>query len=495
MSLTQATRDNAPFDIQASPDKYAAIGDLLNAAADTITDVHGKPDVSELLVQTYGDQGITGFLKLTGAVTSAGASDQLEFYEVGRRHKKYTYTSGGTTVSGNQMRIEDQHFFAGSGQTAADEVPHDDTADTSDFVAGDILMDLGTGARLLYVDFGSTNADTHTLIRLDGGTMSDDGTTVSSSAGGTLAHIGNMYSQGSNQPANFTQPEVNRRINTYAIVKDRYQVNGSQATNVGYINIGNGDYRWFMYGEQEARKRFEDRREMIMLFGELNDGGTTSLTTTPVGGANGNFAGTEGYITALQEGGIRWADSAGIDSLSDIDTIIAELDANGAPSEYAMYLDRDQSLKIDDMLAAGVATQVTAGLPGQFGAFNNSAYLAVQLGFKSFTRGGYTFHKHDFKLLNDPTLMGAASANFFKGVMCPLTTVADARTGISAPALEMKYKASNGYSREMEHWVTGGGIMGHTNGDNGQDVMTFHYRSEVALLTRARNQHVLITKS
>ena len=44
----------------------------------------------------------------------------------------------------------------------------------------------------------------------------------------------------------------------------------------------------------------------------------------------------------------------------------------------------------------------------------------------------------------------------------------------------------------MEHWVTGGGVMGHTNGDAGNDSMTFHYRSEVALCVRAANQHVLI---
>jgi len=490
MSLTQATRDGAPFDIQINPDKYAAVGDLLNAAAAGTNEL-GKPDVSELLVQTYGDQGITGFLKLTGAVTSAGASDQLEFYEAGRRHKTYDYSSG-ANVSGTTINVPSANLTQGNGQGG--EVPNNDTLDTSDLVPGDILMDLASGCRMIYKDFGSTAGDDHTFIRMDGADA--DGTTdMIVASGGTLAHIGNVYSQGSNQPTVFTQPEVKRRINTYAITKDRFQVNGSQATNVGYVNIGNGDYRWFMYGEQEARKRFEDRREMIMLFGELNDHVNANTLAVSTDGSNGKFAGTEGYVTALQEGGIRWADSAGIDSLSDIDTIIAELDANGAPSEYAMYLDRDQSLKIDDMLAAGVATQVTAGLPGQFGAFDNNADMAVQLGFKSFTRGGYTFHKHDFKLLNDPTLLGAASANFFKGVMCPLTTVADARTGVASPALEMKYKASNGYSRELEHWVTGGGIMGHTNGDNGQDVMTFHYRSETALLTRARNQHVLITKS
>ena len=72
------------------------------------------------------------------------------------------------------------------------------------------------------------------------------------------------------------QPELKRYKNPFMIIKDRYQVNGSQATNVGYINIGNGDYRWFMYGEQEARKRFEDRREMMMLYGELHDGGAST---------------------------------------------------------------------------------------------------------------------------------------------------------------------------------------------------------------------------
>jgi hypothetical protein len=159
-----------------------------------------------------------------------------------------------------------------------------------------------------------------------------------------------------------------------------------------------------------------------------------------------------------------------------------------------MYLNRKQSLAIDDMLAAGVATQVTAGLPGQFGAFNNDADMAVQLGFKSFTRGGYTFHKHDWKLLNDPTLIGAVTSGGVNGAMIPLANVADARTGVKAPALEMCYKEANGYSREMEHWVTGGAVLGHNNnGDSGKDVATFHYRSEIALVTRAANQHVLLT--
>ena len=90
--------------------------------------------------------------------------------------------------------------------------------------------------------------------------------------------IGNIYAQGTDQPVGFTDPGIVRYTNPYMIVKDRYEVNGSQATNVGYVNLGNGDYRWFMYGEQEARKRFEDKRELMLLFGEKRDGtGATDL--------------------------------------------------------------------------------------------------------------------------------------------------------------------------------------------------------------------------
>ena len=474
-TITGATTDIAGHGIKTTPDKYAALGDLLNAAASGVNEV-GKPDVSELLVETYGDQGITGFLKLTGAITAAGASDQVEFYEVGRRHKTYAYSSA-ISIASNAVNLPAANLTHTTGGSSV-------STPTGDVLqAGDIVMDSVTGVRLILKDYNVTAAGDYTFVRLDGENASGTNE-VDTAAGGTFILLGNMYAQGSDQPSNFDQPEVIRRINSYAIVKDRFQVNGSQATNIGYVNIGNGDYRWFMYGEQEARKRFEDRREMMLLYGELHDGASAAST-------GAGIAGSEGYFAAIKDRGLvaTGANAAPL-TLSNFDDIIIELDKQGAPAEYAMYLNRKQDLAIDDMLAAGIATQVTAGLAGQFGAFNNDADLAVKLGFKSFTRGGYTFHKHDWKLLNDPTLGGASTK--IQGAMCPMTQVVDPRSGAKAPALEMNYKASNGYSREMEHWVTGGGIMGHTNGDAGKDVMTFHYRSEINLITRAANQHVLI---
>ena len=163
------------------------------------------------------------------------------------------------------------------------------------------------------------------------------------------------------------------------------------------------------------------------------------------------------------------------------------LDKEGAPSEYAMYVNRQTSLDVDDMLASGLGT-TSGGLTSQFGAFNNSQDMAVSLGFKSFTRGGYTFHKHDWKLLNDATLGGLGG--HYKGAMIPMSQVADAKSGVKSPSLEMNYKSAGNYSREMEHWVEGGGVLGHVT--SGKDTVKFNYRSECNLVTRAANQHVVI---
>ncbi len=450
---------------QATPDKYSTIDQLLTGTND-----HAKPDVRDLLIKTYGDQGITGFLKLTGALNNAGSSDQVEYFEEGRRHRKIAYTAR----SGSSTAV----FTVGADNAGVDPL----------FEASDVLLEPVSGVRFIVKSTvtdvaadGDSDPSTITCVRMDAKNFA----TSDVAATGELVHIGNIYGQGTDQPTKFQNPDVVRRKNPFMIIKDRFQVNGSQATNIGYINIGNGDYRWFMYGEQEARKRFEDKREMMMLLAEQHNHANANVAV-----AGEDVAGSEGYFAAIEARGLNvtGANTSPM-TLSNFDDIIIELDKQGAPAEYAMYLNRKQDLAIDDMLAAGIATQVTAGLSGQFGAFNNDADLAVKLGFKSFTRGGYTFHKHDWKLLNDPQLLAGGK---YQGAMIPMSQVADARSGVKSPALEMNYKASNGYSREMEHWVTGGGIMGHTNGDAGKDVMTFHYRSEINLITRAANQHVLI---
>jgi hypothetical protein len=227
----------------------------------------------------------------------------------------------------------------------------------------------------------------------------------------------------------------------------------------------------------DTRARFLDKREMMMLLGE----NVTSTLT----GAGASVTGGEGYFTAVENRGI--VHDGQINALTGMDTMIENLDKNGAAPEYAMYVNTSQGFKIDDFVASLNGAAGFADATNGVTAFGGRDGGGADLGFQSFTRGGYTFHKHNWKLLNDPTLLAGSE---YLGVMIPMTTVVDPKTGFRAAALELNYKDTNGYSRELEHWMTGS-ILGVNN--TNVDDLQFNYRSESTLITRAANQHVLIT--
>ena len=77
----QIERTNLSRKFRLTPETYTTIDDLIKAT---------KEDIMPDLVEAYGDQGLTGFLKLTGAVNSGGSSDQIDWWEAGRRHRAYT---------------------------------------------------------------------------------------------------------------------------------------------------------------------------------------------------------------------------------------------------------------------------------------------------------------------------------------------------------------------------------------------------------------------
>lgn len=425
---------------QLDPAKYTALGDFINKVE--------RPDVREALVKTYGDQGITGFLQMTGAVKANGAASKVEWFEEARLHAKQVGAWTGALAFEVDTTGTDVMFVR-----LNDVILHEDDRYVVTAIAE------ASGVFTVTVEaLGTVSAPT-AADPLD------------------AAIIGNLYAEGSDQPDRFLESNVVYHTNPYMILKETFKVTGSQATNIGYINLGGGDYRWYIKGEQDTRQRFLDKREMMMLLGQ-ND-------TATVGGKS--VQGSEGYFAAIEDRGIV-TPSFGTSGLTDLDLIVAELDKQGSAPEYAIYANTTEMLKLDDMVAslngsAGFGDPTNGAMA--YGAFSN-ADQAVKLGFKSFTRGGYTFHKKPWKLLNDPTLLGSSA---YKGVMIPLTSVIDPKSGERAAALEMNYKAVNGYSREMEHWMTGS-ILGVSN--TNEDSLQFNYRSECNLVTRAANQHVLI---
>jgi len=451
MAFTSTPTDFSPSSIKKlDPAKYTSLSDYINEV--------NKPDNRDALVKTYGNQGITGFLQMVGATKSSGSADEVQYWEETRLHAKAV---GSTSASGVW------------------------TSGTNDVLRpNDVILIPASGIRAIAVPSATTSGSLD-LVDL----ATND--TVNSLTSSSFPIVGNLFAQGSDQQTSYLESNVVKRTNPYMIIKDIFKVTGSQATNIGWINLGNGDYRWYVKGEQDTRQRFMDKREMMMLLGqkflEDNDPNTAGIQAAVT-----DISGSEGYFSAIENRGM--VHTGLIDTLGELDLIVKQFDKQGAGSEYALYVNRDQDLAIDDMLASANLLGSTAvhadGLTGAgsaaYGAFNNSAETAISLGFKSFSRGGYTFHKHDWKLLNDPTLLGDS---VFKGVAIPMSTVVDPQSGDRNPSLEMNFKNTNGYSREMEHWITGS-FMGATN--DTKDVAQFNYRSEMCLVTRAANRHMLI---
>jgi hypothetical protein len=472
MATTSTPLDFSPNSFRRlDPTKYTSLGDFIN-------DVN-KPDNRDLLVKTYGNQGITGFLQMVGAVKSNGVADEVQYWEETRLHQLQVATPAASAdVAATTLTLN--LASAATSATGATKA-----AAQKYLRVNDVILVGGVDRFIITAvsagEYSQTATAAATAVSLSSAGLSAS----AAAASANFPIVGNMFAQGTDQNTGYLESNVVKRTNPYQILKEVYKVTGSQATNIGWINLGNGDYRWFIKSENDTRQRFLDKREMMMLLGE--EVSNTGLTTL------GSIAGSEGYFSAIQNRGIvvnsGAVGTAAIASLDELDAIITALDKQGSMPEYAMYVNRLQDLALDDMIAAGTGTaaNITAGVTTQFGQFANAADM-VKLGFSSFMRGSYTFHKHSWKLLNDPTLLGASN---FQGVMIPLTNVADPRTGEKSPALELNYKSTNGYNREMEHWMTGS-ILGVTNTNT--DALQFNYRSEFALVTRAANQHVLLAK-
>ena len=145
-----------------------------------------------------------------------------------------------------------------------------------------------------------------------------------------------------------------------------------------------------------------------------------AVSGTATANSDVGVAGSEGLFSAIENRGIvatNLLDAAGSEGLTDFDSLLAELDKQGAIEENMLYLNRSANLIFDDILA-----DVSVGSQGgtAHGVFENSEDMALNLGFTGFRRGSYDFYKTDWKYLNDSSTRGMIGD--IKGVLIPAGT-------------------------------------------------------------------------
>jgi hypothetical protein len=304
----------------------------------------------------------------------------------------------------------------------------------------------------------------------------------------TIFVIGSEFAKATNGMTGAVTPSFKSFTNKPIILKDKYEISGSDASQVGWVEItgenGQSGYLWYLKAEGDTRTRFEDYLEMSMVEGELAAANSGASTVTGIGGSEGLFAAIEdrGHVTAGVDG------NTAAEDLADFDEILKKLDTQGAIEENMIFVNRDVALNIDDMLAA----QNSYGTGGtSYGVFSNSEDMALNLGFSGFRRGSYDFYKTDWKYLNDITTGGAFTN--IRGVVVPAgtSTVYDQTLGknIKRPFLHVRYRASEADDRKMKSWTTGS-VGGATTSD--LDAMEVHYLSERCLVVQGANNFMLL---
>ena len=438
------------------------------------------PEVYEKEVERYGNRTITGFLRMVGAEMPM-ASDQVVWSEQGRLHIAYDTVESGAAAAKTILLpspgADGKVPLLGPGMTIV--IAKGNTT-VKAFVKS--LVPIGAAVKQTY------NIEVYDTA---------NGQLPAALAGATAALplslfvFGSEYGKGSSLAGNSVDASFTTFSNKPIILRDRYSVNGSDVAQIGWVEvtteIGTGGYLWYLKSEHESRIRFEDYLEMSMVE-------ATNAQSAFTDAAGAAITGTQGLFSTIEERGLVYNDPnfssivAGATGLDQFDSILQELDKQGAIEENMLFLDRGTSLSIDNMLA----TQNSYGAGGtSYGVFDNSEDMALNLGFSGFRRGSYDFYKTDWKYLNDSTTRGLIDD--IKGVLVPAgtSTVYDQQLGqnISRPFLHIRYRASEADDRRLKSWVTGS-VGGNYTSD--EDAMNVHFLSERTMCTQAANNFVLL---
>ena len=445
------------------------------------------PDLMEKEAEVFGPRTISGFLSQIGA-EEAMTADQVVWSEQGRLHLSYK----GSVTGSNEITLT-QDIDGNTDEIASHGVRVNDT----------IIVANSDGVFKCIV---SVVADAVlTVARYDGTALGANAT----SEGTTILVYGSEFAKGVGyQPADVTavtesrtanEPKFKSFTNKPIIMKDYYEVSGSDASRIGWIEIstemGQSGYLWYLKAEADTRARFNDYLEMSMLE-SVKGSGTNAVDTLLGVDGNDTKVGTQGLFDAIEDRGNVTTGVTGVNAATDLaefDAILAEFDKQGAIEEYMMFVNRATSLAMDDMLAS----MNSYGAGGtSYGVFDNDEDMALNLGFSGFRRGSYDFYKSDFRYLNDLATRGginaAAGSGAIRGVMIPagVSTVYDQQMGknMKRPFLHVRFRSSGTDDRRMKTWVTGS--VGAAT--SALDAMQLHFLTERCLITQGANNFMLM---
>lgn len=310
-------------------------------------------------------------------------------------------------------------------------------------------------------------------------------------AGTTLAITNGAFGAGTKNPEGTVVGTTPRNFQAQ-IFKESVGLEGSEFVKekwFKYIGDGRDVVKWYTTGLARAEYLLNLKLDGAFSMGEMDDGNVT----VPAGeeGAGNVVKTTRGMFPWVRDLGKEIDASEGF-QLSMLDQIALYMKRQGIESSIALGLVGNvlvQSIEneaVDFLAQTGIDyTRVEKTI------FKGNRELSLSVNFKTITKGGVTFMIKPYDNWSNPKTWGSTGYNLEEyGILFPLSTVKDAKSGLKMNNVGIKYLQKDGYSRRFESWSVKGAGGGLYVTD--VDRADFYLRAHQMFYMVAANQGVIL---
>ncbi len=431
-------------------------GKLNETYVSSVDFLHDR-EIYNILYNRYHEDTLIDFFEQTGRMKSC---TETEFHHF---EKDYIYQTiqidavAGVVGAGNDVTIT---LNAANHDNGKSFPKITDMALVSDKIPGYVIAK----------DTTNPTAHTITIRPVD----QDDDIVTASVVGNFVSFYSNAHAEGSGQPEGLISKPL-RFTGIVQIFKNHYEVTGSEATNKIEFQA-QGKYYYMFEGENDTFTKHKMDIAFGLIFNKQSDGLTNA--------AGEDIRVTKGlYHWILEEGNVY---AGGISALTDVDNIIKVLDQQRGSKENLFLTGINLDIDVDNVL---IDKLVNGAI--QYNTFGkgNAKQRAIDLGFNSYRKGSYSFHKKQLDMLNHQKV--TAIHNFPNiGFIIPTDKGRDVKSGKQIDSICCRYKKAPHHNRRYIHKVTG--LHAPTGPTNDKDCIGFEYLCEKGLQAFGLNRFMLV---
>lgn len=430
----------------------------------------------------YGNGRLTGLLDLFGAKTPTIQS-KYEWFEKNRIYPKIKATCAGgsanaavtfSLTSDDNISYTDQDPYIGtvtnkySVPVVGDQIqikPASGTVSANTYVTALITaVSVSSGANGEFTAYPIVSGESIPAI----------------SSADEIIITGNAYGEGSATPSARSTQSTKRSNNIQIFKATGESTRVANCTKLWFKDDVTGAEYGMIQEEGEQFTIFLDARELGLLTGK-------NLTNVTLANVYANLSTpiemTQGLIPSIFSRGNTetYSPITGY-TVADLNNSIVTLDQQKGAKRNMWLHGMEFGLQLDDELA-----DYTKNGAITYGQFKGSEEKAIDLGFRTVSKGGYTFQKKLLDAFSDVQSLGASGYGYtFEAMVLPMDDATDA-SGKKIPPFQLRYLQENGKTSEEMHVEF---VDLRKVGDTGVDKVQYRYSSMIGLQAIGMNRTI-----